>query len=176
MKIKNWIIHKWKEFINYFLNNKNIIYRNLIIAAVAIFIFLLIDLLTKQFLFDENMIRVVKHENWLFGIRSVKNTGLTFFGNMPISIALVSFFNILILISCLISLIFFRHSLLIVAISLIFVGSLGNTIDRLAFGYVRDIFYLPWFDKGTFNLADVDVIFGSIMFVLTMLFITLKTN
>lgn len=174
--MKNWIVHKWKDFVDYVLNNRYTIYRNLIIAAVAIFIFLLIDLLTKHFLFEENKLNIIRHENWLFGIRSIKNKGLTFFGNKPISIGLVSFFNILILISCLISLIFFRHPLLIVAISLIFVGSLGNTIDRLAFGYVRDIIYLPWFDKGTFNFADVDVIVGSIIFVITMLWITLKSN
>lgn len=176
--MKNWIITQWKTFVNYFNNNKKTIYRNFIIVFVASTIFLLIDLLTKHFLFQDPGEgpgqKVDSYSNWLFGIRSVRNPGLTFFGPEAVNVALITFFNVIIWISCLVSLIVLKNALLIVCISLIFSGSMGNTIDRLHFGYVRDIIYLPWFDRGTFNFADVDVILGSFMFVGTMIVITIK--
>ncbi len=42
-------------------------------------------------------------------------------------------------------------------------------VDRLAFAYVRDIIYLPWADKGTFNFADIDVVFGCAGVIITMI-------
>lgn len=144
---------------------------------VASFIFLLIDLLTKHFLFQDpgpSSGSIHSFSNWLFGIRSVRNPGLTFFGPEAVNIALITFFNVIIWISCLLCLIVLKNAFLVVGISLIFSGSMGNTVDRLHFGFVRDIIYLPWFDRGTFNFADVDVIFGSFMFVGTMIFITIK--
>ena len=138
----------------------------------SIFVLLLIDLLTKQYLFDENNLynvtNKITYQNWLFGIRSIKNSGLTFLPNAS-DVVLVSTINIFILIVCLISLIFWKNILLSIFIAFIFAGSLGNTVDRLAFSYVRDIIFTPWLDKGTFNFADMDVIIGSFGFLITIL-------
>ena len=135
----------------------------------SIFVLLLIDLLTKQYLFDEGNLNQITYQNWLFGIRSYSNPGLTVFGHAKIDIVLVSTINIFILIVCLISLIFWKNILLSIFIAFIFAGSLGNTVDRLAFSYVRDIIFTPWLDKGTFNFADMDVIIGSFGFLITIL-------
>ena len=164
--------HLLRNFLSYIIDNKKTIIINYVVFLSLIFVLLLIDLLTKQYLFDENNLynvtNKITYQNWLFGIRSIKNSGLTFLPNAS-DVVLVSIINIFILIVCLISLIFWRNILLSIFIAFIFSGSLGNTVDRLAFSYVRDIIFTPWLDKGTFNFADMDVIIGSFGFLITIL-------
>ena len=158
-----------QNFWSYIIDNKKTIIINYVVFLSLIFVLLLIDLLTKQYLFDEGNLNQIIYQNWLFGIRSYPNPGLTVFGDAKIDIVLVSTINIFILIVCLISLIFWKNILLSIFIAFIFSGSLGNTVDRLAFSYVRDIIFTPWLDKGTFNFADMDVIIGSFGFAITIL-------
>ncbi len=169
-KIKYLFQNLW----TYITNNKKSIIINYVVFLSLVFVLLLIDLLTKHYLFNENKIDEVIYQNWLFGIKSLKNEGLTFFPNAS-DIALVSAVNFFVLISCLISLIFWKNILLSVFIAFIFSGSLGNTIDRLAFSYVRDIIFTPWFNKGVFNFADMFVVIGSIGFTITILILFLKS-
>ena len=163
--------HLLRNFLSYIIDNKKTIIINYVVFLSLIFVLLLIDLLTKQYLFDEDEgnLNQITYQNWLFGIRSYPNPGLTVFGDAKIDIVLVSTINIFILIVCLISLIFWKNILLSIFIAFIFAGSLGNTVDRLAFSYVRDIIFTPWLDKGTFNFADMDVIIGSFGFLITIL-------
>lgn len=161
--------HLLRNFLSYIIDNKKTIIINYVVFLSLIFVLLLIDLLTKQYLFDEGNLNQITYQNWLFGIRSYPNPGLTVFGDAKIDIVLVSTINIFILIVCLISLIFWKNILLSIFIAFIFAGSLGNTVDRLAFSYVRDIIFTPWLDKGTFNFADMDVIIGSFGFLITIL-------
>lgn len=133
---------------------------------------LLIDLLTKQFLFrwDGDTLfgvhqgagpNAYDHKNAFFGIRSISNPGLTVFGTI-LPTALIHFFNFIILFVCFAFLLVIRSKVFIVAIAFLSAGTLGNMIDRFAFsGYVRDIIFLPWLNPGsTFNLADVQALFG----------------
>ena len=164
--------HLLRNFLSYIIDNKKTIIINYVVFLSLIFVLLLIDLLTIHYLFDENNLynvtNKITYQNWLFGIRSIKNSGLTFLPNAS-DVVLVSIINIFILIVCLISLIFWKNILLSIFIAFIFSGSLGNTVDRLAFSYVRDIIFTPWLDKGTFNFADMDVIIGSFGFLITIL-------
>lgn len=54
-----------------------------------------------------------------------------------------------------------------VPIILIFIGGVGNLIDRVALGYVRDMLVFLFIDFAIFNLADVYVTIGvfALMFV-----------
>ena len=56
-----------------------------------------------------------------------------------------------------------RHPLGIAAALLILGGGVGNTIDRIAHGYVVDMFDLLLFDYPVFNLADCFVVVGVIL-------------
>ncbi len=67
-----------------------------------------------------------------------------------------------------------KHSrFLKVGIALAYAGALGNLIDRIIFGYVRDFFDFRMFDfwKWIFNVADACLVIGSIMLGIYILFI-----
>ena len=56
-----------------------------------------------------------------------------------------------------------RHPLGVAAALLILGGGVGNIIDRIANGYVVDMFDLLLFDYPVFNLADCFVVVGVIL-------------
>lgn len=60
-----------------------------------------------------------------------------------------------------------------VAIALAYAGALGNLVDRILYGYVRDFFDFRMFDfwKWIFNVADACLVVGSIMLGVYILFI-----
>lgn len=56
----------------------------------------------------------------------------------------------------------------LVATALIVGGGLGNLIDRVAQGYVVDFLYVGrgWLHTNVFNVADVAVVAGALLFIL----------
>ena len=59
-----------------------------------------------------------------------------------------------------------------VLIAVLFAGALGNLIDRIAFGYVRDFIDFRLFDfwKWVFNIADAALVIGAILLAVYILF------
>ena len=65
-----------------------------------------------------------------------------------------------------------RFVLLKIAISLVIAGAIGNIVDRIAFGYVRDWFGLWMFGNIAYcNFADFWIVIGAILAAFDMLFI-----
>lgn len=62
-----------------------------------------------------------------------------------------------------------RFVILKVSSSLIIAGAIGNLVDRLMFGYVRDWLGLSIF--GTCNLADCFVVIGAVLAVVDLMFL-----
>ena len=56
-----------------------------------------------------------------------------------------------------------------VSLSLLLAGAAGNFIDRLAFGYVTDMFETTFMNFPVFNVADIGVVIGGVLLVLTVL-------
>ena len=56
-----------------------------------------------------------------------------------------------------------------ISIVLVLSGAIGNFIDRIVFGYVRDFIYVPFF--ANFNVADVAITVGAIMLIVYFLFL-----
>ena len=69
-----------------------------------------------------------------------------------------------------------RHPLGVTACLLILGGGLGNMIDRVARGYVVDMFDLQLFTYPIFNLADCFVVIGAILGGIYYLFLYEKTD
>lgn len=65
-----------------------------------------------------------------------------------------------------------RFIMLKVAISLVIAGAIGNIVDRIALGYVRDWFGLWMFGSIAYcNFADFWIVIGAILAAIDMLFI-----
>ncbi len=63
---------------------------------------------------------------------------------------------------------------LLIALSLVFSGALGNLIDRIVLGKVRDfifLFYNTRIFPAIFNVADMSLVIGVIMICIYLLFI-----
>ncbi len=56
------------------------------------------------------------------------------------------------------------------SLALLLAGAAGNFIDRLAFGYVTDMFETTFMHFPVFNVADIGVVIGGFLLVLTVLF------
>lgn len=57
-----------------------------------------------------------------------------------------------------------------VTLSLVIAGAIGNLIDRVAFGFVTDMFRTLFINFAVFNVADICVVVGGILFVIYFLF------
>ena len=55
------------------------------------------------------------------------------------------------------------------SLALLLAGAAGNFIDRLAFGYVTDMFETTFMHFPVFNVADIGVVIGGVLLVRTVL-------
>ena len=53
---------------------------------------------------------------------------------------------------------------------MVLAGGAGNLIDRIAFGYVTDMFSTLFMDFAVFNVADICITVGGVWLVLYVLF------
>ncbi len=131
---------------------------------------LIVDLVSKALL-DGETIEVI---NGFFGFVSVHNTGASF----GVFAGAQTFF---IIISILFALgmmafdIFYKKGFgangwYRVGFTLILGGLLGNLIDRIAFGYVRDFVHLEFIDFPVFNVADIALTIGCICIIVFLIF------
>ncbi|NQZ65675.1 MAG: signal peptidase II [Mycoplasmatales bacterium] len=155
-------------------NNRQFII-NALIAAPIIFVLVIIDLFYKKLFFDNpgffDRPGPVQHDFVLFGIRSLAHSNSTFFSTLNLSVpdSIHNLFGYLIAIFLSIWLLFSKNKFRVIAIAITIGGVLGNTIDRTTYGFVRDIIFTPWFDKGTFNLSDLIIMTGVGLVVLSLL-------
>ena len=62
------------------------------------------------------------------------------------------------------------HFMMTFSLALLLSGAIGNLIDRVALGYVRDMIYVALIDFAVFNVADMAVTVGCCLLVLDLLF------
>ena len=146
------------KFIDYF----RYYWWKLVIIAVV----LLADMLTKFLIVNE-----VSLIDGVLSISPTKNFGagfsiLTGHKWLLIAITFVFLFAIIIF-----DILFKRKSVLFgISTALIIAGGIGNLIDRLAFGYVRDFIYLEFINFPVFNVADMALTFGVVLLAVYVLF------
>lgn len=57
------------------------------------------------------------------------------------------------------------------SLSLILAGAVGNLIDRVALGFVTDMFETTFMNFAVFNVADICVVVGGFLMVIYVLFL-----
>ena len=57
----------------------------------------------------------------------------------------------------------------IVSLALVFAGGLGNLIDRICHGYVLDFLKVDLIDFPIFNIADIGVTIGVVLFIISLM-------
>ena len=139
--------------------------KNKIIYFIGAFI-LIIDQLTKMFI-DKSMNII----NGFFYINPVNNYGAAWsvFNDKTIFLIVSS---IVILIILLRYQSYFKMNIRNkIAFGLLYGGLLGNLLDRIIFGYVRDFldFIILGYDYPVFNLADTSLVIGMILLVIAIL-------
>ncbi|MGX9359159.1 signal peptidase II [Mycoplasma sp. 2575] len=161
----------------YWKTNWKFILVNIAIFLGALFIFLLIDQLTKEYIFrwkDKSILSPdLDYEigNKFIIFKSVFHAGTTlgfFESNLPV----LHTFSFAIILGSLWGVTFVRekHSICItIFLGLVSAGSMGNMIDRFIFGGVRDIMNFPWANQGVLNFADIWLVLGAISVVLSII-------
>ncbi len=142
-----------------------------IILLVVIAVLIAADLLTKHFEVACNWNAVI-----IPGVVIIKsgvpNNGIAFgiyLGQIPVLV--ITFLLLAAMIFAFIVLPN-RFIVLKVAISMVIAGAIGNIVDRLALGYVRDWFGLWMFGSIAYcNFADFFIVIGAILAAVDMLFI-----
>lgn len=139
--------------------------------AIVFFAVVIVDQLTKALIEMNNVhVTVIKD---VFSIDITRNPGAAFsmLGDKPWG---QTFFIVLTVIALIAVVVFFilekkNSKWLNLSITFLASGAVGNFIDRLAFKEVRDFIYVQVF--ANFNVADIAVTVGGIMFVVYFLFI-----
>lgn len=147
-----------------------------IIIFSIIVVGIVLDLVSKHFFalrFETNSQKIVVIPN-LFEFVFVKNTGAAYgiFGDGTVMLSVVS---ILFIIGFVLFDIFNHKNdwLYIFGIGLILSGAIGNLVDRLFLGYVRDFISIKLFSF-VFNLADLFITAGVICFLVYLLISLIK--
>ena len=63
-----------------------------------------------------------------------------------------------------------HRTLFALALTLVAAGAAGNLIDRVAFGYVTDMFQTTFINFAIFNVADICIVVGGIAFAVYFIF------
>ena len=142
-----------------------------IVIAIIIIVGLVLDLVTKWFFaeyFAEGADDIVVIDNF-FRFTYVENTGAAYgiFGGNAFLLAIVS----VIFVIAFAVYDYFNHSndiWYVIGISLIISGAIGNLIDRIFLGYVRDFISINLFSF-VFNIADLWITVGVISFVIHLI-------
>ena len=132
-----------------------------------------IDLITKEFIYgscvENGKINIIEG---VFSFTAVENTGAGFgiFANNTLALTIVSFICSIILIAFMFYSYKRRNLWLRSALILILGGAIGNIVDRIMLGYVRDFIYFELINFAVFNFADSCLTVGTIVLIIYVVF------
>ena len=159
-----------------------------LVGVLIMFILLFVDLVTKAWAFHEadgvNDTILSEYFLNLVRIHYIENDGIAFswFGGNEVAMIIFTILTgvMLIAIAAVYFTIFKRNTPVRITLAVIEAGAVGNLIDRLVLGYVRDFIDLQrigfklgnWdFNFGIANVADFFVVLGAVALVFILVFI-----
>lgn len=137
------------------------------LIKIIVIIVLLIDFFTKIIFTNKELI-IVKN---LFNIKYCQNYGAAWslFNNQVVGLIFISIIILLFLLK-------YQKSFLLnkrnkIAFGLIYGGLLGNLLDRIIYGYVKDFISIIIFGYHfpIFNIADIAIVVGMILIFIAIL-------
>lgn len=147
-----------------------------IIIASIIILGIVLDLLSKHFFaeyFENNGDDIIVIPNF-FVFTFLKNTGAAYgmFGDSTLALTIVS---ILFIVAIVLYDIFNHQNNIFYTLGVGFIisGAIGNLVDRIFLGYVRDFISIRLFNF-VFNLADLFITIGVICFVIFLILSMIK--
>lgn len=143
------------------------------IELVLVVLLILADLITKKYIYGACLTRgKIDIIHGVLSLVPVRNTGASF-GMLSGKTTYLTVVSTI----CAVFLFFFifytykrRNLWLRSALILITAGAIGNIVDRIAFGYVRDFIYFELIDFAVFNFADSCLTVGTIVLLIYILF------
>ena len=147
--------------------------RNAIIFVVVVALWLLLDQATKIHFNAYQLGELVGGPfAGIFQFRLVHNVGAAWgmFGGAVIPLAVMSILVCLALSAYLFALSPRSCAMTALGVSLVVAGGIGNAIDRLSLGYVVDFIEPVFIDFPVFNIADIGVTCGFVIFFLGMIY------
>ena len=151
-----------KETTNKSFSGKNHIFT----IALSIFV-LLVDFYTKYIVRnDARYIEGVTVIPNLLKLIYVKNEGAAFSMLSGYRIALIIISSLAIILGIYaITRLYRNNKIIILSVSMVIAGGIGNLIDRIFFGFVTDMISLSFFPP-VFNVADISVTLGCIILII----------
>lgn len=139
----------------------------LIIGLLIVF-----DMLTKKYIYGYcDAVSDIKIIDKVIRFTAVENTGAGFgiLKNQTGALTAISFISSIVLIIFIFYSYPRRNKLLRSALVMIIAGAIGNLIDRMVLGYVRDFVYFELIDFAIFNFADSFLTIGTALLILYIL-------
>lgn len=146
--------------------------RNAILFGVVFFVWLVFDQLTKYYFNAFELGQLVAGPfAGIFQFRLVHNIGAAWgmFGGAVIPLALLSIAVCVVLTLYLFALAPDSSPVTAFGIALVVSGGIGNAIDRFLLGYVVDFIEPVFIDFPVFNIADIGVTCGFVIFFIGMI-------
>ena len=145
------------------------------LQLIGVAVILAIDLITKHFVYGahaENGSTTVAIKGVL-EFTSAQNTGASFgfFEGSVLALGIVSLIASIAIAVVMVMSVKLKNGLLATSLAFILGGALGNMVDRLFLGYVRDFIHLPFMKFfGVFNIADNALTIGVVLIVIYLIF------
>jgi signal peptidase II len=143
--------------------------KNLLIFSILSILIIILDFITKLSFPRDRLLIIIPG---ILEINHTQNYGLIYglFSNNLLFTLLIPFFILGVLTYYLMKNI--ENKNIVISLSLIIAGVIGNLISRILYGYVIDGIYIPFLQPvfPNFNIADMSSLFG----VLYLIYIILK--
>ena len=142
----------------------------MIIGLVCAIVVVGIDQLTKFLVYGTVAKSIVGNFLWF---ESTLNTGVAFsmFEGKSILFFVVAIIASVVMIYFICSKKFLGQISDKISLGLILGGTISNAIDRFVFGGVRDFIYLKFMNFAIFNIADIAITIGAILFCISIIFL-----
>ncbi len=170
-KTKDNVVKFKNDFINAVKDKKRWLFCSIEIIIIGLLI--VFDMLTKKYIYGYcDTVKDIIIIKDVIRFTAVENTGAGFgiLKNQTFALTIISFVCSILMIGFIFYSYPRRNKLLRSSLVLILAGAIGNLIDRMFLGYVRDFVYFELIDFAIFNFADSFLTIGTALLIIYIIF------